>query len=155
MDLNTPNEYRLTLKPHHSYEVCLSNSPRTRFHAPDTKVCPKLYVIMKNRDIHYVGITNRPMSARINFGLKANGNRGYHGYQWKNLDGDLRLLVWSFYRNRGKKFMRKIETIEAEFAFLVRNCTGRWPLSQTEIHFYTPEIIHIDAAQQMMRECLA
>jgi len=49
--------------------------------------------------------------------------------------------------------MRGLETIEAEFAYLVRKTSGNWPLSQTEIHFYSPEKIHTEAAKKMMRQC--
>lgn len=153
MKINLPSKYQLFLKPRKSYEACLEGVPRKGFHAPDTKVCPKIYVVMKGRDIHYVGITNRPMSARINYGLKAKGTKGYHGYQWKNIKRALTLLVWAFPRNSGKKFMREIETIEAEFAYLVRSISGNWPLSQTEIHFYSPRKKHIDAASEMMKQC--
>ncbi|MDH3857254.1 MAG: hypothetical protein OEV07_04620 [Gammaproteobacteria bacterium] len=99
MKLDLPNKYQLSLKPPRSYQVFLNGTKRKGFHAPDTKVCPKLYVVLSGRDIHYVGITNRPMSARINYGLKARGKSGYHGYHWKNLKGGLNILVWAFPQN--------------------------------------------------------
>lgn len=154
MKLPTPHKYALKLKANQSYTVQLEDSVRYQFHAPETKVCPKIYVVMRGSEIHYVGITNRPMSARLNYGLKATGKRGYHGYQWKKLKGELAMLVWSFPKKSGKKFMRQLETIEAEFAFLVRKETANWPLSQTEIHFYSPRKEHLDAAQSIMKTCL-
>lgn len=153
MKIATPNKYRMAIKPKNSYEVVLDGEERSGFHQPETMVCPKLYVITEGSIIHYVGITNRPMSARINYGLKATGVKGYHGYKWKKAKGDLQLLVWAFPKNSGKQFMREIETIEAEFAYLVRNKTGNWPISQNEIHFYLSTEKHRVASVKMLSDC--
>ena len=153
MKIESPNKYRLVIKPKNTYEVVLHDQKQTGFHQPETKVCPKLYVIAEGKSIHYVGITNRPMSARINYGLKATGVRGYHGYKWKNIKGDLQLFVWAFPKESGKNFMLELEKIEAEFAYLVRNKTGNWPISQNEIHFYLSTEQHRAASVKMLSDC--
>lgn len=155
MKLPKAQSYVLRLKPKKSYEVQLLKCEKINFQSPATLVCGKLYVVMKNQKIHYVGITNRPASARINYGLKATGrkNKGYHGYRWKNLKGELRLLVWSFKKQKGKPFLRELETVEAEFAYLVRAETKKWPLSQTEIHFYNSGSIYKKVAQKILQIC--
>lgn len=153
MKIETPHKYKLLVKPKSTYEVVLDGEERSGFRAPDTKVCPKLYVIAQGLNIHYVGITNRPMSARINYGLKAKGANGYHGYKWKTAKGDLELFVWCFPKSSGKKFMREIETVEAEFAYLVRYKTGNWPISQNEIHFYTSTEKHRKASVKILSYC--
>lgn len=153
MKIETPHKYRLVIKTKNAYEVVLDGEERNGFRSPDTKVCPKLYVITQGSKIHYVGITNRPMSARINYGLKAKGTNGYHGYKWKTAKGNLELFVWSFPKSSGKKFIREIETVEAEFAYLVRNKTGNWPISQNEIHFYTSTEQHRKASVKMLSYC--
>jgi hypothetical protein len=145
MQLPTPQVYTLQLGERAAYQVWLSRGDRKGFRKPATLRCPKLYVVTRQKKIHYVGVTNQPMSARIKFGLKAEGEEGYHGYKWKSIRDRLRLLVWSFATESGKPFLRELETVEAELAFLVRKVTGRWPLSQIEIHFYQATPAHIKA----------
>ena len=145
MQLPTPQVYALRLGARATYQVVLNGTDRKGFTNPATLKCPKLYVVTRLKEIHYVGVTNRPMSVRINFGLKAKGKGGYHGYQWKSIRDPLRLLVWSFATESGKPFLRELETVEAELAFLIRKDTGRWPLSQTEIHFYQATPAHLTA----------
>jgi hypothetical protein len=153
MKLPSPQFYALQLKPLAAYEVSLEGASRTGFHRPLSLVCPKLYVVTRDREIHYVGVTNRPMAARINMGLRAEGKGGYHGYGWKGLKARLRLIVWSFPEGTREPFLRELETVEAEFAFLVRKRTGQWPLSQTEIHFHHASSAHCKAAEEMMKQC--
>ena len=151
MKLPLPQIYTLNLKPSASYEVTLKGSSRAGFVKPASVVCPKLYVVTREKDIHYVGVTNRPMASRINLGLKSKGKGGYHGYKWKNLKSPLRLVVWAF-PEEGKPFLRQLETVEAEFAFLIRRDTGQWPLSQTEIHFYQASSAQLKAVAQMVEQ---
>jgi hypothetical protein len=153
MNLPEPQIFELQLKPTSSYEVVLKGASRPGFSKPATLVCPKLYVITQSQDIHYVGVTNRPMSSRINLGLKAKGIGGYHGYKWKGIKLPLRLRVWSFPDKTNKAFLRELETVEAEFAFLVRKDTGQWPLSQTEIHFYQATPAHLATVVAMKGQC--
>lgn len=154
MKLPKPQVFALQLRAASRYSVVLEGVSREGFSKPATLVCPKLYVVTQQRDIHYVGVTNRPMSARLNLGLKAKGKGGYHGYKWKMLTMPLCLTVWSFPDKRGKDFLRELETIEAEFAFLVRKETGQWPRSQTEIHFYQATTAQLQAVAAMMAHCV-
>ena len=155
MKIGEPNKYALRLKHSNGYEVVLAGTIRPNFHAPDTRDCPKLYVISEGQDIHYVGVTNQPMSNRINNGLKASGIKGYHGYKWRKLKGTLNLRVWSFKRAMNPCFRKQIETIEAEFAYLVRSELGNWPLSQNEIHFHQSNNDHRTAAKKMLKQCIS
>jgi len=99
---------------------------------PLTSSIYKIYVLhsIKKQEILYIGTTKMSLKSRINGGLKANGNNGYHGYQWKNLN-EINISIWVF-PNLSKKH---IENIEAELAFIVRLETGKWPKHQNEIHF--------------------
>ena len=154
MKLPKPQFFSLQLGTASRYTVTLEHTLRHGFTRPATLVCPKLYVVTQDANIHYVGVTNRPMSSRLNLGLKAKGKSGYHGYRWKTLTKLLYLTVWSFPDKNGKDFLRELETTEAEFAFLVRKNTGQWPLSQTEIHFYRATTAHLQAVAEMMAHCM-
>lgn len=153
MKLPDPQRYALRLLPRSGYEVLFEDRTRVGFVQPSTLVCPKLYVVALSRDIHYVGVTNRPMASRINVGLRATGKHGYHGYKWKLVNKPLRLLVWSFPEQKGKPFLRQLETVEAEFAYQIRKRTGKWPLSQTEIHFYQATTAHLKAVAKIVAQC--
>jgi hypothetical protein len=61
--------------------------------------------------------------------------------------------VWAFPGESGKPFLRELETVEAEFAYLIREKTGQWPLSQTEIHFYQPTAAQLKAVARMVEHC--
>ena len=95
------------------------------------KGVPKLYVVKYQSKVVYVGLTSQGIRTRLRYGFKANGKHGYHGYQWKNLS-EVDILVWCF----PEEPFKRIEAIEAELVYLVRNHTGQWPECQTEIHFH-------------------
>lgn len=99
---------------------------------PLTSALYKLYVLYstKTNQILYVGTTKMSLKSRLNSGLKANGESGYHGYKWKD-EHQVNISVWAF-PNLDKT---QIENIEAELAFTVRLETGKWPIHQNEIHF--------------------
>ena len=97
---------------------------------PLTSTNYKVYAIVSNNTILYVGTTKDNIRNRLRSGLKANGKNGYHGYKWKDRK-KVRIYVWCF-DNLNKE---EIENIEAEFALIVRNSTSRWPECQNEIHF--------------------
>jgi len=84
-------------------------------------------------------------------GLKAKGKNGYHGYAWKSIRHSLTLdvLCWAGNGN----IRKELEAVEAEVAFLCRQKTGEWPLSQTEIHFRPPKEIHKKLAKQIYKKC--
>lgn len=153
MDLPTPQRFVLRMLPRRRYRTTEKHRSRPGFSQPATRRCPKLYVVLLNREIHYVGVTNSPMASRLNAGLKANGKSGYYGYRWRKLKKPLSLLIWSFPEQRGKKFLRELETVEAEFAFHVRKQLKMWPRSQTEIHFFTAQPEHLRAVKKMFAVC--
>jgi len=107
----------------------------TTFVSPVTKnKVQKLYVIKHNNEMIYAGITSQSVSNRLRYGITANGNKGYHGYMWKDLNKgeSLDILIWLF------EDMKRIEveSIEAELVYLYRKEKGRWLEYQQEIHFH-------------------
>lgn len=91
----------------------------------------KIYIIKNGIDVVYVGITSQSIRNRFRYGLRARGKGGYHGYKFKNLN-KINLIIFCF----NKDNIGRIEAIEAEIVYLVRNRTGNWPKHQTEIHFH-------------------
>jgi len=136
MKITNYTRYTISVQRDHSYSIVAPDG-KGHFIKPDTQAGQKLYLVGYGRKLHYVGITNRPMSARISMGLKAKGKNGYHGYAWKKIREPLTLHVICWGGNRNLR--KEIEAIEAEIAFLCRRKTGEWPLSQTEIHFRPPK----------------
>ncbi|SFQ48833.1 hypothetical protein [Hymenobacter arizonensis] len=105
----------------------------------------KIYVVVNAAGVHYVGCTCTRMSSRLNLGHMRHleGKNGYHGYKWL---GETGLQLYVFYL-RGLAHPSKdeqvtlfnkqvAERIEAELVYVVRTATGKWPLSQHEIHFH-------------------
>ena len=147
MKIKSRTRYKLILAGKGSYTVTHPNGSEN-FVAPDTKKHTKLYLVGIKSSLHYVGMTEQAMSARLNSGLKATGERGYYGYQWKNKTKSeitLDVICWE-----GKGDLKKsVEAIEAEIAYLCRKNTGMWPLSQTEIHFRPPTDKHKELAKKI------
>ncbi|MGB5104321.1 MAG: hypothetical protein WBO04_13540, partial [Steroidobacteraceae bacterium] len=113
MKILSRTRYTITVQRNRSYFVAAPNGKK-RFVKPDTRPGQKLYLVGLAGKLHYVGITNRPMSARISMGLKAKGKNGYHGYAWKSIRKPMTLdvITWS----DGKTIRKDIEAIEAEVA---------------------------------------
>ena len=111
----------------------LTGATLKSFHQRLTKPkVAKLYILKENNEYLYVGTTLQSLTTRIRYGLTANGKTGYYGYKWKDKDKEkVELYVWCF---DGLNKIQ-IESIEAEFVFLIRKKTGHWPLTQNEIHF--------------------
>jgi hypothetical protein len=86
MILNELQNYWIELLAEGAYRLS-SESGDCRFSKP------MLYTLSDRSAIIYVGIAQQPMSLRLNFGFKANGESGYHGYKWKKLQQRLRLSV--------------------------------------------------------------
>ena len=139
MNITSHTRYAISVKKNGAYSVVAPNG-KEHFIKPDTRPGQKLYLIGSGKELHYVGITNRPMSARLSMGLKASGKNGYHGYAWKSIRAPLSLHVicWKGHGN----IRNEIESIEAEVTFICRSRTGKWPLSQTEIHFHPSNALH-------------
>jgi hypothetical protein len=110
---------------------------------------PKLYVVVANGKIIYVGITRSTIRARLYSGWNANGKNGYHGYAWRNTHTEADLYVWC-HEDAATGSSLELETVEAEVAFLVRSA-GQWPVGQTEIHFHKSEKEHRDWAFRIMQ----
>ncbi|WP_111710164.1 GIY-YIG nuclease family protein [Lutibacter citreus] len=105
-----------------------------------TKYIPKIYILTSNNRIVYVGYTGQSIGSRLNYGMRANGKNGYHGYKWKKELDTVNLHVFVFEsfvqdEDQMKKQMEFVEAIEAEIVFKVRDETGSWPKYQNEIHF--------------------
>lgn len=123
-------------------EVNTFEKPVTR------KDLSKLYVVKHQSEIIYVGVTSQGIRDRLRYGLQAKGKHGYHGYHWKDLD-EIDLLVWCF-----PEEPKRIESIEAELVYLVRNHTGQWPEYQTEIHFHKVTEEEKKVAESIYQETL-
>ena len=93
----------------------------------------------------YVGITRRPMSARLRAGWTAKVKGAYYGYAMRHHLTAATLFVWYADRDDGAKTTRYLETVEAEVAYLIRK-NGQWPRFQTEIHFYESNADHRNLA---------
>ena len=91
----------------------------------DTNGLNKLYVVGRGDEFCYVGVTKRPMAARI-----AEHLRSPHGAPWDDLV-DVDLYVFPL----ASRNVEYIEGVEAELVFLVRKHQGKWPTHQHEIHF--------------------
>lgn len=90
----------------------------------------KIYLLTDHENVLYIGTTKNSIKNRLRYGLLASGKNGYHGYKWKS-QPTIKLHVWCF-EGLDKE---KIENIEAEFVYLIRKETGKWPIYQNEIHF--------------------
>lgn len=137
-----PDKYDLTLTPT-AYKL-------------DRKFCgiackkkiPKLYVVVAEGHVVYVGVTRQPMNTRLRYGFKAKGRGGYYGYAWRNKHTRASLYVWAAHKDAHASVL---ETIEAEVVFLVRHSTGAWPDCQTEIHFHQASEEHKQAASDVWK----
>lgn len=106
----------------------------------------KLYVILNDEEIWYVGETINPIKIRFQRSFVTHrsyirhgkpSSSGYRGYKWiedaEKLDS-LDVLATTFPdKEMGKK---RIEAIEGELVYLVRKSTNNWPIHQNEIHFW-------------------
>lgn len=116
------------------------------------KKLPKIYLLKKDGEILYVGITKMPLSSRFRYGLTALGKNGYYGYAWKALaprkgqSGPIDLFVYVY------NSKERTEAIEAEVVYLIRNKTGRWPRYQTEIHFHQADDAEKEIAQGIYKQ---
>lgn len=148
LNLNDPIEYELIIK-NSSYKL-FRNNEVTKFSEPITKNgVAKLYTISAQRKLFYVGITKQSFSARLNYGLKAKGKNGYHGYKWKEIKQPFTLTIWTMKNNIKNDTIKEMEIIEAEVAFLWREKSNNWPLYQNEIHFHQSSKLHRDLAEKI------
>jgi len=151
MKIGNPQRYLLVINKNKEYSLKGKDGNKT-FTAPASqKGKPKLYTVSTNGKLHYVGITNQPMSTRLRLGLNAMGEHGYYGYKLK--PGNYLLHVWSIENLSPDKREAndELETIEAEVVFLCRKETGRWPRSQNEIHFHPSNRHHRELAKRIYK----
>jgi hypothetical protein len=154
MQLNEPQEYELRLLSDGKYSV-LGRDKASKFSKPaSARGIAKLYTLSSNGKLFYVGIAQQPMASRLNYGFKANGKGGYHGYKWKHLTDVLRLTVWTAHSDGEYVAIRELETVEAEVAFLCRQNSGQWPEFQHEIHFYQSLATHRLAAERVYNHAI-
>lgn len=147
MKLIGPDKYTLVIKDRQA--LVQSSDGKSHFVTPATKnKKPKLYIVSKEGQLLYIGVTSQSMSARLRGGLTADGEHGYHGYSWGREDHSIQLDIW--YLIESANPIRDAETIEAETVFLSRLKSGQWPLAQTEIHFYSSGEEHRQCAQQIL-----
>ena len=55
----------------------------SNFVAPATSQLPKLYVVSTESTPIYVGVTKQSILARLRGGFTAQGQHGYHDYEWR------------------------------------------------------------------------
>ncbi len=149
MILDEPQDYWITLLDGGSYRLS-TDSGICKFSRPATRRgLAKLYTLSKAGSLIYVGIAQKPMSSRLNYGLKAKGKTGYHGYKWKHLKQRLKLSIWTIKKDDSSDPLQELETVEAEVAFLCRQQSGQWPKYQHEIHFHPSKKSHRRAAERI------
>jgi len=151
------NRYEIKVSKTDYKCISVNGKSTDHFITPDTEAGKqKLYVLKNSKELYYVGVTSRPMSARLRIGYRAKGEQGYHGYKWIGKIARAELLVWCKGEQgyHGYKWIGKIaraellvwcftksrrphvEAIEGELVYLIRNRTGKWPKYQMEIHFH-------------------
>ena len=153
MNLLGPTRFKVRYTPSTKAITCERGT--AKFSGEMTGKKPKLYIFSRNGVPLYVGATIRPMASRLNLGWKAQGKGGFWGYSFRHEGSEVDLDVWFdgdpvIDRRAGKRSGSDIETVEAEVVYLLRHRTGKWPASQTEIHFYQSEPEHLWQAEKIV-----
>jgi hypothetical protein len=151
MDLLGPDRYDMTFDTELStrFEVRCSKGT-TKFSGLSTRAkTPKIYIISRDGQPIYVGVTVQTMRKRLRLGFTADGRSGYHGYQWRRFFKSAVLDVWCPTQPDGLFTAKGAETIEAEIVYLIRH-NGQWPAYQTEIHFHESSEVHRNIAARIM-----
>ena len=92
------------------YKVeCPAGLPRLSGIASSAK--PKLYVVSVDEVPVYVGITTQRMSARLSFGWRAKGEKGYHGYPMFRQEDWERIIVMALCTVSSFKHRQKIQSL--------------------------------------------
>jgi hypothetical protein len=84
--LTGPNKYELTLTPS-TYKA------DRKFSGLAIRKIPKLYVVIAEGRVVYIGITRQTMSSRLRGGFTGTGKHGYHGYAWPHKHTQASLYV--------------------------------------------------------------
>ncbi|MBY3220871.1 hypothetical protein [Rhizobium laguerreae] len=151
MQIVGPERYSLTYTSQAFTVLC--NKGTSKFSGIAVSNMPKLYIASVNGKPIYVGITKQPMQKRLQYGWKAAGEHGYHGYAWRKSGEAAEVDVWG-HADAIERNVRDIETVEAEVVYLIRQ-QGQWPEFQTEIHFYQSTDIHRRVASEILGRYLA
>jgi hypothetical protein len=133
------NQLNITGPEHYELNFTADNCT-VKFSGLAKNNLPKLYAVVVDGKIIYVGVTKRNMRSRFYTGWKAKGKGGYYGYAWRHTHKTADLYVWC-HENAVDRSSKELETVEAEVAYLVRKA-GQWPASQTEIHFHPSKEEH-------------
>mgnify|MGYP001572241875 CR=1 FL=1 len=134
LKINNPKEFKLLPKS----EILYSK-----------KRISKLYIISYKNIPIYVGITKQPIRNRLNFGFKAEGKGGYHGYLWRR-HREYKKVGVSIWFDKSDSHQINMETIEAEIVYAIRK-RGQWPKDQTEIHFHQSGAEHRKWAKEKLK----
>ena len=128
MIIPSPHIYELSLVDNQVRAITdlHTNKKIEKFYRPLTSSQYKIYILTDKKKVLYIGTTRQSIKDRLRSGLSAE----YYAYKWKNFK-TVNLFVWCFEELNKDK----IENIEAELAFIVRQTTGKWPDCQNEIHF--------------------
>ena len=140
MEISGPEHFKLTFDA----KKCAA-----RFSGRANTKLPKLYVVVANGELIYVGVTRQRMQQRLYVGWNASGKNGYHGYAWRHTHTQADLYVWCHDDAPADSSMKELETVEAEVVFLIR-CAGQWPRGQTEIHFHPSGKEHRELAARIV-----
>lgn len=151
LSIDGPHQYRLLIETGGSSYSHHPESKRTKFVAPVTTRSPKLYIVSVDGTPIYVGQTVQSINARLRLGFTADGSTGYHGYAWRHQHPSVALDLWVLTGASEDSELLDIETIEAEFVYLVRHHCGQWPQFQTEIHFHASSPEHRRLAAEIYR----
>ena len=121
----------------------------------------KIYLVYDDKTALYVGEADTSIKARMqrscnsyNYFKKSGQARGgYKGYKWldiKNKVRSLTLYVVILDESYDDSTQRqKVEAIEGELVYEIRNRTEKWPAFQNEIHFS-----NVDTANQIAKDIL-
>jgi len=132
MKIEGPNTYRLKLRK--ASIISINGQQNGSFKQLDKKNgMRKIYVVKSEGNVIYIGSTKQNFRTRLQQGLQPKGKRSY-GYKWRNLS-EVEILIWCFPDEKGEKGGR-VEAVEAELVYLIRESTGKWPSYQMEIHFH-------------------
>jgi hypothetical protein len=123
------------------YKIKINNGrivTKGTFKFPVTVKNPKIYVLSKNYDVIYVGVTSQPIRSRLRMGENhyKKPKNGYSGYKWLIENGIFDISIWICDEVEENESKQYIETIEAEIAYLIRKNNKQWPKYQNEIHFH-------------------
>ncbi len=150
MEVNTYNKYRIQITDSNVRCIEANGEPAHQFLVPDVSDnLSKLYVVKNGRYIYYVGITVTDIRKRLRGGFYAKGEHGYYGYKWKD-QKTAEMLVWCF----PDLVKERVEAIEAELVYFIREKTGKWPKYQMEIHFHGVSEVEMQIVRSILDQCL-